>query len=311
MRFDPSRALSLRRLVRGTDPDIVQAHGGEALKYAVAANVGLSSRIVYRRIGSAPAWLLHGPRRSLYAFLMRRAARVVAVADAVRDETIRLFGLPSGHVVTIPNAVSPMRVESCRDRDEIRQMLGIPFQGKVILSIGAITWEKDPLSHVAVATRIMRRLPEAYHVMVGDGPMRAEVERAVRQEGFASRVKLLGNRRDMGDLLKAADLLLFASRSHGMEGMPAVVIEAGMAGVPVVGYRVAGVSEVVSDGETGILVGVGDRDALSESALRLLNDVDEGRLLGAAARIRCRERFSINTVSSEYLELYQDVASGT
>ena len=50
---------------------------------------------------------------------------------------------------------------------------------------------------------------------------------------------------------------------------------------------------------------------LSESALRLLNDVDEGRLLGAAARIRCRERFSINTVSSEYLELYQDVASGT
>jgi glycosyltransferase involved in cell wall biosynthesis len=308
LRFDPRRASALRRLVARLKPHIVQAHGGEALKYSAAATLGHRTRVVYRRIGGAPPWLLHGPRRVLYSFLMRRTARVVAVADSVRDETIALFGLQPQHVVTIPNAVDPARVGSCMGRADVRRSFGIPPHSRVLLSIGAMSWEKDPLTHVAVGARTMRLLPDAMHVMVGDGPMRAEVEDAIRRNGLDGRVIFLGERRDVGDVFAAADLLLFASRSDGMEGMPAIVIEAGMAGLPVVGYGVAGVSEVVDNDVTGILVPAGDRDALAGAAVRLLGDVEASRGMGDAALARCHERFSIVQVASEYLGLYADLA---
>jgi glycosyltransferase involved in cell wall biosynthesis len=309
LRFDPRRASALRRVVVQMKPDVVQVHGGEALKYAAAATIGKRTRVVYRRIGGAPPWLQHGPRRLAYSFLMRRTARVVAVADAVRDETIALFRLPSQHVVTIPNAVDPRRVEPCKDRDSVRRALGIPPHSRVLLSVGAISWEKDPLTHVAVASRAMRLLPDAMHVMVGDGPMRAEVEDAIRHDGLNGRVMLLGQRRDVGDVLAAGDLLLFASRSDGMEGMPAILIEAGIAGLPIVGYRVAGVSEIVDEGVTGILVPAGDRDALADGALRLLTDPKASRNMGEAARARCHDQFSIAEIALRYHALYGEVAS--
>jgi glycosyltransferase involved in cell wall biosynthesis len=303
--LSPAGVGALRRAIHRWDPDIVQAHGGETLKYAVPAARGTRAQIIYRRIGSAPRALARGPRRLLYRRLMGRAARVVAVAEAVRQETLEVFGLPAGRVVTIPNAVDAARLAATRGRDQARRALGLPVDAEVVLSLGALTWEKDPLAHIRVAALVLAERPRAWHLMVGNGPLRGAVEAAVGANGTGARLRLLPARDDVGDVLAASDVVLFASCS---EGMPATVIEAGMAGLPVAGYAVAGVSEVVESGTTGLLAPAGDVDRLRSHLAALLADAGLRGTLGAAARKRCLAHFDIAAVAPRYLDLYAAVA---
>jgi glycosyltransferase involved in cell wall biosynthesis len=296
----------LRSTVDGWAPDIVQAHGGEPLKYAVLAAAGRPCRVVYRRIGSASPWIAGRTQRLAYGWMMRRALRVVAVAEAVRRETIEVFKLPSRHVVTIPNAVDARRLEPSADRAAVRGRLGIPPDAMVLLSLGALSWEKDPLAQLRATAPALARHRDAVHLLAGDGPLRGEVEAAVAERGLQGRVRLLGSRSDVADLLEASDLLLFASRT---EGMPASLIEAGMAGVAVAGYAVAGAAEVVEPGSTGLLVPPGDLDRLRAAVATLLDDGALRAAMGRAARERCRTRFEIRAVAPRYLRLYQELAA--
>jgi glycosyltransferase involved in cell wall biosynthesis len=300
--LDPGAVAGLRRLLRDWRPDLVQAHGGEPLKYAALAP---GAPIVYRRIGSL-SWLSSGPRRLLYGRLVRRAARVVAVAESVRDETVAGFGLDPGRVVTIPNGVDPGRLAPARGRAATRADLGIDQRATVVLSLGALTWEKDPLGHLAASAPALRRRPDLVHLFAGAGPLRAELAAAAAREGLDRRVLLLGSRGDVGDLLAASDLLLFASRT---EGMPASLIEAGVAGLPVAGVALPGVPEVVEPGLTGLLVEPGDGDGLAAALERLAGDRGLRAAMGAAARSRCLERHGIDAIARAYLELYREVAA--
>jgi glycosyltransferase involved in cell wall biosynthesis len=294
-------------------PDVIQTHGGEALKHTVlAARWGVRRRarspIVYRRIGTSPSWL-RGPRRVAYATMMRRASKVVTVADAVRAELITTFHISPDHVVSIPNGVDPARVRPRISRRSMREALALPASAPVTLSFGALTWEKNPLVHVEIARRVIDAVPNAMHVFLGDGPERTVLERRIDELGLAERVRVLGSRGDVGDVLAAVDVVLFASRGDGMEGMPATVIEAGMAGVPVAAFPVAGVSEVVSDRETGFLAPVGDIDGLAQRIVELMQEPHLRVRMGEAAAARCHERFSIDTVASSYRSLYEEVAA--
>jgi L-malate glycosyltransferase len=301
------RLLRLRHAAAEWSPDVVQAHGGEATKHALSSLVGTRTPVIYRRIGVAPPWLHHGPRRAAYAWLMRRAARVVTVGEQVRHETRELFGVPASSIVAIPNGVDRERVVAVHGRDEIRRSIGIPPGRQMLVSVGGITWEKNPLGHLRIAARVLNRR-DAAHVWVGDGPMRQALEHQAARSGLNGRFVLLGRRTDVGDLLAAADVLLFASRPDGMEGMPAALIEAGMAGLPAAGFAVAGAPEVIEDGRTGLLATSGDEEALAGRVMELLEDEERRRAVGTAARERCLERFEIEPISRRYLSLYDEVA---
>lgn len=301
------RVGALRRETAAWAPHVVQVHGGDALEHAVLADVMGRTPVVYRNIGMASPSITRGARRRAYRLLMRRPAKVIAVAEVVAAETTATFRVPPGRVVTIPNGVDADRLRPLVDRRVLRASLGIPDAAPVALSVGALSWEKDPLAQVEVAARVLAARPEGYVVMAGDGPLRPEVESMVAGRGLEGRVLLLGSRRDVADLLAAADLLLFASRSGGMEGMPAILIEAGMAGVPVVAYGVAGVSEVVRHGLTGLLVAPADVDGLASSILQLFADGPERTELGRCARARCVERFELRGHLGAYLSVYAEV----
>jgi glycosyltransferase involved in cell wall biosynthesis len=298
---DPHAVRGLRQLVASWRPDVVQAHGGEPLKYAVMAGVaGSSPPIVYRRIGSAPREIERGPRRAAYGWLMRRAARVIAVAEVLNREVVRTFRVPAGRVVTIPNGVDPSRVQPVRGGESTLRELGLADRGPVMLSLGALVWEKDPMTQLDVAARVVRERPGAVLLMAGDGPLRAQVETGIAERGLQGRVVMLGARDDVADLLAASDLLLFTSMS---EGMPAVVIEAGMAGVPVAAFAVGGIPEVIEGGVTGVLASPGDVDGLAAEALALLEDPERRAAMGLAASESCA-RFDIREIGERYLDVY-------
>jgi glycosyltransferase involved in cell wall biosynthesis len=302
LRMHLGAVRALRALVRDRRPDLLQAHGGEPLKYGLAAG---GVPVVYRRIGSTAGWLTGGPRRLVYARLVGRAARVVAVSETTGRETAEAFGLPPAKVVTIPNGVDPARLAPRAGRAATRAALGVAADATAILSLGALSWEKDPLGHLETSAPLLRHHPGAVHLFAGDGPLRGELTAAAGRLGLGGRVLLLGSRDDVGDLLAASDLMLFASRT---EGMPASVIEAGMAGVPVAATALAGIPEVVVDGQTGLLAAPGDRYGLRAALDRLLGDGELRSGMGRAARARCRDRFGIDTVAGAYHALYAELA---
>jgi len=297
------RVRALRRELGGPAPHVVLAHGGDALEHVVLADPRHRVPVVYRNIGTASPAITRGARRAVYAALMRRPATVIAVADVVARESRDTFGIPPHRLVTIPNGVDIDRLYPARGRAVLRESLGVPDAAPVALSIGALSWEKDPLALVAVAARVLDRRPDGYLLVVGDGPLRGEVESMVASRGLAGRVLLLGSRSDVADLLSAADVLVFASRPGGMEGMPAVLIEAGVAGIPVVSFDVAGVAEVVEHGVTGIVVPPADTEGLGAAVLRLFDDEPVRKELGRRARDRCAERFDLRTQLRDYLEI--------
>jgi glycosyltransferase involved in cell wall biosynthesis len=300
----PGSRRALHQLIRDWRPDVLQAHGGEALKYAVSALANRSPEIVYRRIGRAHPWITSAPQKAVWGWLMRRAARVVAVAEVLRVETIDLFGVSPGRVVTIPNGVDVRRLGRVKGGDKERTALGIPRAAPLLLSVGAFTVEKDPFAQIDLAERILRERAEVIFVMVGDGPMWRAARAEVLRRGLSGRVLLPGVLEDLGDLLSASDMLVLASRS---EGMPASLIEAGMTGLPVVAYAVGGVSEVVLDGLTGLLAPLGDVGGLAQRALNLLGDHQARVRLGRAAQKRCLAQFEIRSLADRYLKVYDEV----
>jgi glycosyltransferase involved in cell wall biosynthesis len=297
-----SRTLrSLRALVRRWKPDIVQAHGGEALKYSVPSCLGIKSQVVYRRIGATPDSVAGSFRRAAYGALARRASQVVAVSNAGRRETVEAFRVSPERIAVIPNGVDVSRTAPKQSRLETRQALGIPAAAPMMISVGALTWEKDPVAHVEIGARVLARLPDAVHAIAGRGPVREQVEEAVDRLGLVGRVLLLGDRTDVADLLAASDVMLLASRT---EGMPACLIEAGMAGVPVAAYSVGGVAEVVAAGETGFLAFPGDQEGLAAAVTKLFIHGEARRAMGAAARQWCLSRFEIRPIAQLYLKIY-------
>jgi glycosyltransferase involved in cell wall biosynthesis len=303
-RFDPAVARRLSRLVRTLAPDVVLAHGGDPLKYLATALLRGSPPVVYRRIGATPHWMAGRSRRSAYGLLIRRATRVIAVAEAMRRQLVDGSGVQTDRVVVIPNGVDPERVRPARGRAATRSELGLADDAPVILSLGALTGEKDPLTVVRVAAEVVRAVPEARHLLVGEGPLRSETQTEAARLGLGDRLLMLGPRSDVGDLLAAADLLLLPSRT---EGLPAVAVEAGLAGLPVVASRVGGVPEVVERDVTGLLVEPGDVAGFVAAVAGLLGEPDRRRALGEAAAVRCREGFSIERLAPRWVEVLDAV----
>ena len=176
-------------------------------------------------------------------------------------------------------------------RERARGSLGLG-DAPIVLFVGTLSWEKAP----AVAVEAAALVTEAHLVVAGDGSERADLE-ALAQRVAPGRVTFVGTVADTTVLYAAADLLLLTSRT---EATPGVLIEAGMAGLPVVAARVGAVAEIVDHEVTGLLVD-SDRPADFAAALqRVLGAPELAHRLGDAAHQRCRATCEIRAVATAW-----------
>jgi glycosyltransferase involved in cell wall biosynthesis len=295
----PGTLLALRRSARGAD--VVVAHGSRTLDACAVALAGSGTPFIYRSIGDPSAWSAHGVRRMRTALLLRRAARVTVLWPGAADTLRTLHGVPAGKIEVTPNGVAAEGhpVPGRADRVAARARLGLPAEAPVATCIGALSVEK----RVDTAIEAVSRLPGVHLLVAGDGPERATLE-AQATRAAPGRVHFAGVLPGSGEALAAADVVVLASRT---EGMPGVLIEAGLAARPCVATAVGGVADVIDDGVTGVLVppdGAGLAPALADALGGLLT-TGPGRLaeMGAAARHRCLDRFSLSTVASSWAAL--------
>jgi glycosyltransferase involved in cell wall biosynthesis len=172
-----------------------------------------------------------------------------------------------------------------------------PHDGRVIGNVARLVEQKDQRTLVAAAPAVLARFPDSRFVVAGDGPLRAELEERAAGMPF----EFTGERRDVPQLLAGMDVFAFPSL---FEGLCLAVIEAQAAGVPVVATPVGGIRETVVDGETGLLVPSGDPAALASAICRLLDDPALASRLADEARLRVRERYSLERMVDATLRLY-------
>ena len=213
------------------------------------------------------------------------------------------IGLEHHRTVAIPNAVSSEFVPDPRpgEVDEARRALGVEASHKVVLGVFRLSGEKDPLTFLAVCEKLARTVPSLRVFVVGIGPLLASLQSEVEQRGLDRVVSFLGRREDVNVLMTMADLLLLTSRQ---EGMPNVLLEAQLMGLPVVSTDAGGSRDAVIPGHSGIICGIGDVDALYDASLKILSDLSAASAMGEAGRRNARENFSLEAMGRRYIALF-------
>ena len=307
---DDAKALRhLLGLVRAHSPAVVHTH---------LAKAGALGRIAARRarvpviIHTYHGHVLQGyfssaaSRAALVA--ERRLARLsdalIAVSDAVRDDLVSLgVGRPEQwRVLPLGLDLSEL-LAPLPDQGAARRAVGLPEAGSVVGVVGRLTAIKDHRTFLEAAARIAQKRPEVTFVVAGDGELREGLE-VQAQRLLGDRCRFLGWVMDLPNLYAALDVVVLTSRN---EGTPVALIEAGAAARPVVATQVGGVSHVVRDGVTGLLVRPGDPVSIAAQVLRVLEDPGLGRSLGAAGREWVRNRFTIDRLADDLAALYREL----
>lgn len=302
--LDLGCAWRLGRFLRRERVDVLHAHQYTPFFYAMLGRFPLARpRVLFTEHGRhQPDY----PRRKRMVFnrvMLGRGDRVVAVGEAVRRALIVNEGIAGSRIEVVYNGIDAERFAGrAGDRAEVRRELGLGADDLAIIQVARLDYLKDHATAIRAVSRVVREVPSARLLLVGEGPEERAIRAQVEQFGLQRSVQFLGLRKDVARLLQAADVFLLTSIS---EGIPLTIIEAMCAGLPVVSTDVGGTGEVVEDGRTGFLTKAGDDAAVAAAVLRLHVDRSLGGRLAEAGRRRAEAAFSEEEMASRYLALYE------
>ncbi len=231
-------------------------------------------------------------------FSIERSDRVTAVSAYLKDETVRAFGCANCRVDVIHNFIDPAVYDRARYPATLHDELG--GGRKVLMHISNFRPVKRVLDVVRLFARVVKEVPSVL-VMVGDGPDRFAAEEEARALGVDQDVRFLGRIENVAPLHAAADLYVLPTdrESFGLSALEALAC-----GVPVLGYEVGGIVEVVQHGVTGILRPVGDVERLAADAVQILRTDGRWDEMSRAAAADARTRFSADQIIAQYEALY-------
>jgi glycosyltransferase involved in cell wall biosynthesis len=308
---DARTVSELRRIVRAGRYDIVHAHGFKA---------GLVTRLAVRGDG-APAVVITAHNhvlfredtapvtKRIYRFVERalasRAARYIAVSESIGRELIDGYGLPANQVVVVYNGVDPEPFLAPRDRSASRTALGLPLDA-VVVGLAARFSTQKGLRHLIAATPQLRDdlRSDGRNLVVavgGSGPLEGELREQAAAIGVGDSIRWLGHVDSVPVLLSALDIYVSPAET---EALGIGLIEASLAALPIVATNVGGVSEVVVEGETGLLVSPCSPVLLAREALALIRDPARSSALAAAARERCLRLFAPGLMIQRMQDVY-------
>jgi L-malate glycosyltransferase len=304
--FHPLLGRRIAALASRLKVSVIHCHHFSPFVYgSIARFFKPSVKLVYTehgRLSDAPPTL---KRRVVNMVLSRVAGPSFAVAHDLRKYMLE-DGFLENRLGVIHNGIEIGPMPDTRAREEARRHLGVPDEAFVVGTVARLDPVKDFTTLVAAIARAAARMPSVVLAIVGDGPERGTVERAIAQTGAP--VRMLGYSAAVRQLLPGFDAYANSSIS---EGISLTILEAMAAGLPVVATRVGGTPEVVIDRETGRLVSARSVDALAEAILELAEAPARATAMGAAGRARVERAFNIDRMLEDYARQYDRLAGVT
>jgi glycosyltransferase involved in cell wall biosynthesis len=299
--FDPRVIFKLARIMRDEGVKIVHVHTPLANNWGVPAALLSGVKTVIRTEHG-----LFRRERQFYVFINAVLGlfnrKILACSDRAKDTHVAMDPLSRRKYATIYNGIDVVRYQRVGDTSALRRAIGLPEDAPVVGIIGSLTPLKGHRIFLQMAELISQIRSDVRFLVVGDGPLRAELEALARSNGLADQVIFTGVRRDVPELLSLMDVFVLSSHS---EAHPLTILEAMAAGRPVVATDVGGNAESVVHGETGFIVSPNDGQKLFADVKKLLDDPDLARSMGQRGLERVKREFTVQKMVAETEAVYE------
>jgi L-malate glycosyltransferase len=300
--MDLAAAWRLARVLKQLKPDIVHAHDPHGVAMASIA-LSMSTLPTAPRLVASRRVDFHMRQSALSRWKYRQVDCFICASDAIRQIVVG-DGIPRERTVTVHEGIDLGRVAAAPPA-ELHKELWLPHEAPLVGNVAALVPHKGQRHLVDAAALVLRKHPDARFIIAGDGDLRATLEHQIRHRHLEKHVILAGFRTDILSLHKAFDIFVMSSVT---EGLGTSILDAMACGKPVVGTSAGGIPEVVTDGDTGLLVPPRDAAAMAAAITLLLSDRSLRERMGLAGLARVRERFSAETMVKNTLEVYQRLA---
>lgn len=308
-RLDWGVCLRLAAVFKELRPDIVHTHG-------VRAN--LVGRLAARQSGIPIVTTVHSVLSQDYPSLASRlvnsfterttshfTTHFIAVSRFIRDY-LSASGIPKEKISVIYNGIDPGPWERWTGDTSFRSRFGIEPSAPLFGIIARLHPVKGHRYFLEAAHEVAQQFPEARFVIVGSGFYWQEIDSLIQKYGLSECCIRTGFLADAGPAYAALDCLVISSLS---EGFGLTALEAAALGKPVIATRVGALPEIISDGETGLLVPAADSGALAQAMIQIIQKPQERQLLGAAGRELLLKKFSMDQTVTKTAHLYRSLVS--
>lgn len=283
-------------LVRADAIDVIHAHlpNGHSL-------AGILSRLT-----DTPAIAtIHGRYLSMRDFEVHRLMNThISVVSKTAYFQALTLGVPSTKLRFIPNGIDTKIFQPAPKSNYLHSLIKIPPETSLVGFIGRLSPEKGPEMFIRMARITHKKLKNCHFVLVGEGPMRGELQNEIDEHDLTGHVHMVGLQRDMTKIYPCLDLVVSTSYS---EAMPLVIVEAMASGLPVVATNVGGVVDIVEVGDTGLLKQPGDTEGLANDVVTLMTSNSTRMRMGEAARKRAEEKFDLSDSVAQTAQLLRSL----
>lgn len=294
--FDPFLSWRIRRYIKETRVKILHCHGYKEDFYGLLTPVGIP------KIATNHLWKRGTTKSKLYSIIDAQVLRffdcVIGVSGEIVDE-MRNIGIKNP--VKIVNGVNVDRFYVSKPMDEFHQSLGIRPDQIVIGMISSLTKEKGHFLAIEALKSLISNFPDLKLLIVGDGKLRAEIEKQVKYHNLSDNILFLGRRKDIPEILSIIDIFLLPSFA---EGLPIALLEAMAAGKAVITTRVGENSQIVTPFKTGILIDPGNLLQLKDALFGLIGDRGLRKRLGENAHKEIIQNYSSYIMTKRYCDIY-------
>ncbi|MCI0551208.1 MAG: glycosyltransferase [Anaerolineae bacterium] len=304
MRVDPILFGGMIRLMHKDLPQIVHTHLFKSDFHGRLAARIVGVPVVVSTLHSIDRWAQKRPLGNLYGWTSRFADRIIAISDDVKNFHMANTAVDESKFVTIENGVDIQRFTRQKTLgEEIRKEFNLDDSAPVFGIVGRLTPPKDHRVFLQAAALILQSIPRARFLIVGDGPLRDDLEAHMRELDIQNSLLFTGMRRDIPAVLAALDVLVISSL---WEGIPVTLLEGMASALPMVATKVGSIPEVVTD-ETAILVQPSDPTAIAQACLKLANDQELRLSMGQAGLKRVTAKYSIDAMIDRTTALYAEL----
>jgi L-malate glycosyltransferase len=307
--MDLTAAWRLSRVIQRLSPDIVHAHDAHGVAMAALA-LSMGAASTSRAGRRAPAFVasrrvdFHLRGNSFSRWKQRQVDCFIAASDAIREMLVA-DGVPAERTITVHEGIDVAHVLAA-PLVSAHEAFWLPHHAPVVGNVAALVPHKGQRHLIDAAHLVVREIPDARFVLLGEGELREALEHQVRERHLEKHVLLPGFRTDVLGLIKGFDLFAMSSVT---EGLGTSLLDAMACSRPIVATRAGGIPEVVDDGVTGLLVAPRDHAAMAEAIVRLLRDDGLRKGMGEAGFARVSQRFTVERMVQETADAYREVRS--